>query len=288
MLLFFSMSCPFVSVVIPVHNDGDRLRLCLQTLQDQSYSRYEIIVIDNNSSEDIHSICAKFDRVRYGQELKPGNNAARNRGIQLATGEIIAFTDADCIPDRDWISQSVAALQNHPQAGIIGGTIQFFFQRNEPTRVEYADSISYLRQWDYVTQEQYAAGANLFTRRQVLDQVGGFEERLLNLGDKEWGQRVDAAGWQVVFCPSAIVHHPARSTLKALLSKGRRQARASVKLAQLRGELRPQANFLPLGWTFWRAVWSDRNLPTLAQKLAFVWVIHRLKWAIVWELLLTP
>lgn len=282
------MSCPFVSVVIPVQDDGDRLRLCLQALQGQSYARYEIIVVDNNSHEDIHSLCTKFDRVRYGQERKPGNNAARNRGIQLAEGEIIALTDADCIPDRDWIRQGVAALLAYPQAGIIGGQIQFFFQGTKPNPIEYADSISYLRQWDYVTQEHYAAGANLFTRRQVLDQVGEFEERLLNLGDQEWGQRVDAEGWQVVFCPGAIVHHPARSTLKALLSKGRRQARASVKLAQLRSDMLPQANFLPLGWEFWKAVWSDRNLPILAQKLRFVWVIHRLKWAIAITLLLTP
>lgn len=278
---------PFVSVVIPVHNDGDRLVYCLEALQDQSYSHYEIIVVDNSSREDIRRICTKFDRVRYCQEWKPGNNAARNKGISLAQGEIIAFTDADCIPDRDWIRQGVAALLNHPEAGIIGGTIEFFFQGNAPNPVEYADSISYLRQWDYVTQEHYAAGANLFTRRQVLEQVGGFEERLLNLGDKEWGQRVYATGWQVLFCPSAIVHHPARSTIQTLLSKGRRQARAAVKLAQLRSETLPQANFLPLDWGFWRAVWIDPNLLTLRQKLVFIWIIHRLKWAIAWELMPT-
>lgn len=274
---------PFVSVVIPCWNDGDRLYLCLKALYRQSYpyARYEIIVCDNNSTEDIYRICQQFPNVRYCHTGKPGNNAARNRGLELAKGEAIAITDSDCIPDSDWILEGVRSLMSTPTAGIVGGKIQFFFKGDRPNPVEYADSISYLRQWHYVTQEHYAAGANLFTWRKVFDEVGLFDERLLNLGDKDWGQRVYAAGWEVVYCEEAYVWHPARD-FRGLIQKARRQTKANYILSRLRGD-RWQFSarqFLPLGLDFWKGVLGDRNLKGWREKLRFVTVIHCVKWAI--------
>lgn len=277
---------PFVSVVIPVRNDGDRLSKCLTALYKQTYpdSHYEVVVVDNNSTENIYSVCQPFPNVRYRQETKPGNNAARNQGIAAARGNIIAITDADCIPYPDWLTAGVRSLQSHPQAGIVGGHIQFFFQGKRPTVVEYADSIAYLQQQVYVMRDHYAAGANLFTRRSVIDQVGGFDDRLLNLGDKEFGQRVYAAGWDVVFCPEATVFHPARTTLRQLLGKAKRQTRANRKLCALSGQKPSSCSFLPMDWRFFKTVRGDANLPSWEEKLAFVWVMHRLKWAIAWEM----
>lgn len=276
------METPFVSVIIPVHNDRASLQKCLSALYFQTYpySRYEVLVVDNNSTEDLYSLCQQFPNVRYCQESTPGSYAARNKGVSVAKGEAIAFTDADCIPDTNWLSEGVTALLQHPEAGIVGGAVQFCFQGSKPNPVEYFDSIFYLQQQAYIERDHYAVGANLFTRRLVLEKVGGFESRLLNLGDKEWGQRVFAAGWEVVYCPSAMIQHPARSTLEALLAKGRRQARANVRLSQLRGEQAPTFSFLPMGWAFWRSVWSDPNLPTWQEKAQFVWVVHRFKWAV--------
>lgn len=281
------MPFPFVSVVIPVRDDRTPLTHCLRALYRQSYpySRYEVIVVDNDSADNLYSLCQTFPNVRYCQESKPGNNAARNRGIALARGEIIAITDADCLPDVDWIAAGVKLLRDQPQVGIVGGAIHFYFQRPHPTPIEYFDSIFYLQQPTYIQRDHYAVGANLFTRRPVLAQVGGFEERLLNLGDKEWGQRVFAAGWQVVYGPGAMVQHPARATLPALLAKGRRQARANAQLSQMRGEPAPTFNFWPMGWDFWRSLGGDRHLPTFRSKLAFIWVVHRFKWAVAAELL---
>jgi GT2 family glycosyltransferase len=280
------MPLPFVSVIIPAHNDLTPLSHCLRALYHQSYpySRYEVIVVDNNSTADLYSLCQTFPNVRYCQETKPGNNAARNRGIAEAIGDIIAITDADCLPDLNWIAEGVKALIQSPEAGIIGGAIQFYFQQSQPSPVEYFDSIFYLQQHTYIHRDHYAVGANLFTHRQVLEQVGGFEERLLNLGDKEWGQRVFASGWQVVYCPDAIVQHPARATLQALIAKGKRQARANARLSQLRGEKSPSCSLLPMGWRFWCSVCGDRHLPTLQSKLTFIWVVHRFKWAIAIEM----
>jgi glycosyltransferase involved in cell wall biosynthesis len=138
---------PFVSVVIPCQNDSDRLLRCLDALYHQSYpyARYEVIVCDNNSTEDIYSICQQFPNVQYCQESKPSNNAARNKGLELAKGEAIAFTDSDCIPHTDWLLEGVRSLLQVPGAGIVGGDIQFFFVGDRPNPIEYADSLSYLR-----------------------------------------------------------------------------------------------------------------------------------------------
>jgi glycosyltransferase involved in cell wall biosynthesis len=273
---------PFVSVIIPVKDDRERLQKCLTALYFQSYpyACFEVIVVDNNSIENLLSVCQNFPNVRYFRELKPGNNAARNRGIAQAKGDIIAITDADCIPDREWLTEGVRSLLHHPHAGIVGGAIQFFCQGKRPNPVEYADSVCYLQQERYVSRDHYAAGANLFTRRDVLEKVGLFEERLLNLGDKEWGQRVYEAGFEVLYCEKAIVEHPARVTIEALLAKVRRQTRAQAKLCELRREKLPRVNCLPMGWRFFRAVLRDQNLLTLKEKLQFVWVMHRVKWAI--------
>jgi glycosyltransferase involved in cell wall biosynthesis len=282
-----AMQFPFVSVIIPVHNDRARLQICLQALYYQTYPyhRYEVIVVDNNSTEDILLIVQPFPNVQYTTEAKPGNNAARNRGLSITRGEFIAFTDADCIPDREWLAEGVRSLLAHPEAGIIGGQIQFFCQGDRPTPVEYVDSVCYLQQAVYVQRDRYAAGANLFTRRSVIQHVGGFEERLLNLGDKEWGQRVAAAGFGVMYAERAIVHHPARATLAALLAKARRQTQAQITLGELRGECLPCVSFLPMGWQFFGNVARDENLPTLKEKLRFVWIMHRVKWAIASEVL---
>ncbi|MEA5597375.1 glycosyltransferase family A protein [Rivularia sp. UHCC 0363] len=108
-----------ISVVIPVQNDSQRLAQCLQALQRQSYPNFEVIVVDNNSTEAIRPICQQF-AARYCRETQLGNNAARNRGIAIAVGEVIAFTDSDCIPDPDWLAQGMAAMQYSP---IVGGAI---------------------------------------------------------------------------------------------------------------------------------------------------------------------
>jgi GT2 family glycosyltransferase len=115
----------------------------------------------------------------------------------------------------------------------------------------------------------------------VFDAVGLFDERLLNLGDKDWGQRVYAAGWEIVFAEKAIVWHPARATMKTLIGKARRQTKANYRLAELKGEKlkRSWTAFLPLGWRFFKAVLGDTMLQTWREKVTFIWVIHRVKWS---------
>lgn len=270
----------FVSVIIPVFNDSERLKQCLQRLYVQSYpySDYEIIVVDNNSTENIYSVCQQFPNVQYIQESKQGSYAARNRGLAIAKGEIIAFTDSDCLPQIDWINQGVKALSgdsNHITA-IVAGNIEFYFSCHKPSMVEYVDSVLHLKQERYA-QEGFAATANLFTWAWLFKEFGSFPE-VPSLGDQQWGKWVRGEGYDVVYSADAVVWHPARSNWSSLLQKIRLQARH--KQFSVKDILN---HLVPCGVQFWRSVMRDRNLPHLTDKLQFAALIHFIRWINVWE-----
>jgi len=107
------MQHPFVSGIVPVYNDTSRLVLCLDALEHQSCptERFEVVVVDNGPRPSLEPPIADFRQSRVGHEPRPGSYAARNRGTRSARGRILAFTDADCIPARNWIHTGVGALQ---------------------------------------------------------------------------------------------------------------------------------------------------------------------------------
>lgn len=192
-------------------------------MQTYLYNSYEVIVVDNNSTENIYSVCQQFPNVRYLQENKQGSYAARNCGVKAAKGEIIAFTDADCLPAANWISSGVRSLLSNPDAGIVAGHIEMTYLQSQPKPVEYADRLMHLNQQHYA-EKGYAATGNAFTWVWMFERVGLFNEGLLSLGDREWGERVTLQGYRVVYSKEAYVQHPARNTLHALLKKVRFQA----------------------------------------------------------------
>lgn len=121
---------PLVTVIVPVYNDIKGVERCLQALKCQTVPKeiYEILIIDNGSSESIDNLNNIFsDNCRLLYEPKRGSYAARNKGIKHARGKIIAFTDADCIPDPDWINQGIHAVSKNQKIGLAGGKIRVSF-----------------------------------------------------------------------------------------------------------------------------------------------------------------
>lgn len=218
---------PFASVIIPVFNDGERLKLCLAALAQQTYGRsnFEIIVIDNGS-EDVDLVQAAvepYDNITLIFEPTPGSYAARNKGLALAQGEAIAFTDADCIPASDWLAQGVELLQSIPNCGQVNGRVEIFLTNpHRPTPVELYESIAAFPQERLLKQGRGGVTANLFTWRLVLDVVGHFDAQLKSGADGEWGQRAYAKGYQQVYGKSVLVQHPARSSFAELFQRTRR------------------------------------------------------------------
>ncbi len=142
------------------------------------------------------------------------------QGLSLAKGEIIGFTDADCIPASDWIERGVANLQRVPNCGLIAGKIELFsLTRLGQQRWNFMRALKAFPQKEYIEKYNYGATANVWTFRSVIDNVGVFDATLKSGGDREWGQRVFAAGYSQVYADDVGVAHPARHSLGELYKK---------------------------------------------------------------------
>jgi len=267
---------PFVSVIIPVFNDTARLRLCLEALTDQSYpsESYEVIVVDNASTEDLEPLSTEFPRIKLVREEAPGSYVARNTGIRAARGEVIAFTDSDCIPDRAWIENGVAALAAKPGVGLIAGRVDLFCKDpDRPTAVELYELLGGFDQDGYVRHKHFGATANVFTHRRVIEDVGPFDALRKSGGDKEWGQRVFAAGYQQEYCPQACVKHPARRTYGELFRKTARITWSGTEKARLKTIAGEYVRILTPPVADIAAGWRDQRLAGLKRKFAFAGVL---------------
>jgi len=216
---------PKVSVIIPVYNDAHRLAKCLRALQTQTYALFEIIVVDNGSADlsEVQSVVDDCSAAMLITESKPGSYAARNAGVTRAKGDILAFTDADCLPAADWLECGVAQMKAHPDCGLIAGAIHIFTQNNRHP-VELYESVMALSQQKFVEQDHFGATANIFTRPEVFEAVGAFDTELKSSGDVEWGVRVFAAGYVQIYAEDVRVEHPARRTFAQLAKQASRHA----------------------------------------------------------------
>jgi glycosyltransferase involved in cell wall biosynthesis len=250
------ISIPFVSVIIPVFNDVDRLQHCLAALEQQTYpkSLYEVIVIDNGSTEgNVAEVTADFGQAIATFEAQSGSYAARNRGLESAKGEVIAFTDADCIPATDWIEQGVCCLQQTPNCGLVAGRIEIFCQHfDRTTLVELYEQATAFHQAEFLEKYQGGATANLFTFKSVFDRVGKFNVHLKSGGDLEWGRRVHRLGYQQVYSENVCIAHPARSTFQQLYKKTRRVAGGVHDLY-----IKPDYSVYQKAKTLLRLSWDD-------------------------------
>jgi glycosyltransferase involved in cell wall biosynthesis len=287
----------FVSVIIPVFNDAERLKICLSALEKQTYPKdcYEVIVIDNGSEPDqaITVIAAEFNQAVAIEEKTPGSYAARNTGISIAKGEVIAFTDSDCIPAPDWIEQGVAALRQVPNCGLVAGKIEIFFkdpQRANP--VELYESITAFPQQQLLEKQHFAAAGNLFTFKQVIDKVGNFDASLKSNGDVDWGQRVFKHGYRQIYAQAASVHHPARCTFNQLYKRTIRLAGGAYDLQNRRNPSLLKRNLVflkglvldlipPLMFTF--NAFRDARLNNFQQKLNVSLVMFFIRYVTAWE-----
>jgi glycosyltransferase involved in cell wall biosynthesis len=295
---------PFVSVIVPVFNDSDRLKICLEALQRQTYPKhlYEAIVVDNgsDSNQKTEAVVKQFSQAAIATETRPSSYAARNKGISLAKGEILAFTDSDCIPADDWIQRGVANLLNKPDCSVVGGKVEFFFQnRNRPNTIELYESLTAIPQQYFVEIDKFAATANLFTYKNVFDRVGYFNDRLKSSGDREWGMRVSSSGDRIIYAEDTRVAHPARYSYQQLHQKIIRLAggfynlgeltmkrgyRLSELIQDLSQELKPPLTtiyYILAGKQLW--FWQKLDTPDIWQRIQLVLILFLVKFDCAWQ-----
>jgi GT2 family glycosyltransferase len=203
------------SVIVPARNAGTDLDRLLAALSRQtlSVSRFELVIGDDGSTDgstdDLPEV-GEWVRIMRGP---PQNSyAARNRAVRAASAPILAFCDADCVPDPDWLEQGVRALEN---ADLVAGRIRF----DVPARrtIWTLLDIDAYKDHELQVRQGTAETANLFIRRDLFDQIGGFDESLPEHGDFDFTMRCVRAGYRLAFGRDALVHHPTRNSARPFL-----------------------------------------------------------------------
>jgi glycosyltransferase involved in cell wall biosynthesis len=233
---------PAISIIIPHLNQPELLAKCLARLQEQSFdmSRAEIIVVDNGSRTPPEAVTGAHPNVVLIHEPVPGPGPTRNRGVAAARAPILAFTDSDCLPDRDWVATILARFESDPALEILGGDMRIFVAvPGRPTPAEAYEMVYAFHQREHITRRQFSVTANLAMRRAVWDAVGEFGG--IDIAeDVEWGQRATRLGHRTVYAADVVVHHPARRTMAQLHALWDRQLSQHYRMrgTGLAGQLR--------------------------------------------------
>jgi hypothetical protein len=224
-----SDTLPKVSVVVPVFNDPNGIRECVAALRRQSYAegRYEIIVVDNGSTDTTPAVLRALGIEFLVEQSRRSSYAARNAGLRAADGAVVAFTDADCTPGESWIEHGVSAMRQSG-APLVGGRVRF---RLSPKHrgAEVWDSITNMQVEQGIRERGVGKTANLFVEREVFEAVGPFPDELTSGGDVAWTQRATRSGFNIVYAAEAEVEHPARR-LGGLVRKQFRVGRGQAVL----------------------------------------------------------
>jgi GT2 family glycosyltransferase len=206
---------PRVSVVVCAHNAAATIGDCLASLDRLTYPDVEVIVVDDGSRDGTSGIAKQYPRARVIDIPNGGLSAARNVGLARASGEIVAYTDADVVVDPDWLTYLVQPMLRSEAVGSGGPNVvppddPWMAQcvarsPGGPTHVLLDDHVA-----------EHVPGCNMAFRREALEAIGGFTPIYLRAGDDVdvcW--RLQARGWRIGFAPSALVWHRHRSSLRA-------------------------------------------------------------------------
>jgi glycosyltransferase involved in cell wall biosynthesis len=208
---FAFVAGPNVSVVVPVRDGASWLQACLDGIAAQREApTWELIVVDNGSRDGSADVAEDHPAVTtVVRESRPGSYAARNAGAAVGLGAVLAFTDADCVPDPGWLGTAIRAMGIG--ADLVAGAV-VPRPNPSPSLWERYDRATYLDQSQYV-EWGFAATANLVVRRTVFDAVGPFDASLRSGGDIEFCRRATAGGFRLVYEGGARVVHRPRTTL---------------------------------------------------------------------------
>lgn len=257
---------PFVSVIIPVYNDKDGALYCLKNMADQLYpkDRLEVILVDNGSTPPISIESTYAFTVHTVRCATPGSYAARNAGVRQAVGDVFAFIDADCWPEKAWLGNGVATLLANEGKSVIGGEV-LLVAPAKPSAVALYQCAGGFGQESNILDKHFSATANLFCTRAQFGAAGPFDERLLSGGDREWSWRAVKSGFAIQFEPKAVVCTKPRSSLIGALRQTRRVV-AGRRMLQRLGLAHLGAAGVAKQRSTWQSlVWIFSN-PTLSRR----------------------
>lgn len=222
---------PWFSVIVCTRNGAGRIGRCLAAIQQLAHDSFETIVVDDGSHDGTAELVAdRFPAVRLLRLAPVGLSAARNAGARVARGEILAFTDDDCRPDREWLARLAEVFEagwdaaggpNLPPAPANGSAAVVAAAPGAPSHVMLDDR-----------EAEHVPGCNLAVRRAAFQRVGGFDPRFRVAGDDvDFCWRLRDAGMRIGFSPTAFVWHSRRTEVHGYLAQQLGYGRAEALLA---------------------------------------------------------
>jgi glycosyltransferase involved in cell wall biosynthesis len=210
---------PSVSIIVCSYNGAKTLAACLESLGQLDYPDFEVILVDDGSTDDTAYIAAQFPTVRYIHQSNHGLSHARNTGAAAANGEVLVYTDSDCMADVDWLYYLIGTLVSGEYAGVGGPNVpppaKNWVQAcvagapGGPSHVLLTDTVA-----------EHIPGCNMAFYRWAFENVGGFDPEYRKAGDDvDFCWRVQQGGGVIAFSPAAVVWHHRRFTLRAFIKQ---------------------------------------------------------------------
>lgn len=275
------------SIIIPVLNAERTLENCLTSVTATDYpaDQYEVLCVDNGSTDGSVRIIQKFKTVHLiFERTRQSSYAARNAGIRAAKGEIIAFTDADCIVPSNWLSQVETAFSD-PSVGAVAGQVlpvepTTFIERYQVSRraLDLEVMSFFPFRWLPIT-------ANAAYRREIFTKIGLFRGDLISCGDFELGQRIkEHSSYTIAVRLDIAVKHHHRTSLRAMLRQHMRYGIGRRHMDELKVFPEPVAypqrnplvyaglHFLKSSWLSMKTLFSPWYKGQRITELQFLWL----------------
>ncbi len=212
---------PLVSIIIPTYNRQAKLKRCLNSLLRASYGPFEIIIVDNASTDKTNAMIERlFPQTKLiKRKTNGGAVIARNEGIKQAVGDLLCFVDSDNVFDPNFLKKLVELAQNNSQAGLVAPKMYYL---KEPNRIWFAgNKVNLLTsrtkyiglneidrgQYNRVKETDHAPNVWL-VKREIIGKIGMMDPRyVMSYGEADWSMRIKLNGYKVLFCPEALVYH---------------------------------------------------------------------------------
>ena len=238
------MENPKVSIIIPVYNAEKTLRQCLDSVLNQTYNNYEVIIVDNNSTDKTKDIiqesCNKKNKVRYFFESKNSRGAARCRGEINSQGDIILMTDSDCIVPRNWIEEMIEPIVNNKQVAVQGA--------KKPAVMNYW-TIRIQKEKEIEVAGRIKDGkiglldtVNFAIRKSILQDVGYTNPDIASGNDIELMVRLKLRGYAIHFKQIEVLHSHPDTAIKVF----KKQFERGVWNGRIRKTYRTHIEFFPI------------------------------------------
>lgn len=252
---------PMVSVIVCTYNGSQTLQDTIEGLKQLKYPHFEVIIVDNGSTDGLTTEIAHGSGFRVIQTPPTGLSAARNTGLMESCGEIVAYIDDDARPDPHWLHYLVNSFRTSDHCGIGGPNLQpggdgliaecVANSPGGPAQVMLTDEVA-----------EHVPGCNMAFRKSQLEAIGGFDPQFRVAGDDVdicW--RLQAQGWTIGFSPAALVWHHRRNSISAYLRQQRGYGRAEALL-----ERKWPEKYNEVGHVTWLGRVYGKGLPWLFKK----------------------